>query len=191
MQVLSGGAEFLQTAFLSALVIIIVLLGFNVICVLILLRRKRGDFASFIPRFDSVDKGLDRCERSSRDEIAKNREEATLVARQGREETGNALKSFGDSLQTSMTNIAGLLKAQLDAFAGQLSILTEATEKKLDSMRETIEHRLHAVQQESVKQLSMVRDDSSANSKTLREEISNMATQQKSKSRRLPSGWAG
>ena len=57
-----------------------------------------------------------------RDEIAKNREEATLVARQGREETGNALKSFGDSLQTSMTNIAGLQKDQLDAFAGQLSI---------------------------------------------------------------------
>ncbi len=107
-----------------------------------------------------------------RDEIAKNREEATLVARQGREETGNALKSFGDSLQTSMTNIAGLLKAELDGFAGQLSILTETTEKKLDSMRETIERRLQAVQQESVKQLSMVRDDSSANSKTLREETS-------------------
>jgi len=31
MQLLSGGAEFLQTAFLSALVFIIVLLGFNLI----------------------------------------------------------------------------------------------------------------------------------------------------------------
>ncbi len=173
MQFLSGGAELLQTALLSALVIIIVLLCFNVICVLILLRRQGGDLTSSILRFDSVDRGVERCERSLRDEIAKNREEATLVARQGREETGNALKSFGDSLQTSMTNIAGLLKAQLDAFAGQLSILTETTEKKLDSMRETIEHRLQAVQQESVKQLSMVREDSSANSKTLREEISN------------------
>ena len=172
MQVLSGGAELLQTAFLSALVIIIVLLCFNVICVLILLRRKGGDFTAFIPRFDSVDRGVERCERSLRDEIAKNREEATLVARQGREETGNSLKSFGDSLQTSMTNIAGLLKTELDAFAGQLSILRETTEKKLDSMRETIEHRLQAVQQESVKQLSMVRDDSSTNSKTLREEVS-------------------
>jgi DNA recombination protein RmuC len=173
MEFLSGRAEFFQTAFLSALVIIIVFLCANLICVLILLRRKGGVIASFIPRFDSVDRGVERCERSLRDEIAKNREEATLVARQGREETGNALKSFGDSLQTSMTNIAGLLKAQLDAFAGQLSILTEATEKKLNSMRETIEQRLQAVQQESVKQLSMVRDDSAANSKTLREEISN------------------
>ena len=154
MQFLSGNAELLQTAFLTALVIIIVLLGISVISLFILLRRKGGgDFAALVPRFDSVDRGLDRCERSLRDEIARNREEATLVARQGREETGNALRSFGDSLQTSMTNIAGLQKDQLETFAGQLSLLTRTNEAKLDSMRETIEQRLQAVQQESVKQL--------------------------------------
>ncbi|MGA2402693.1 MAG: DNA recombination protein RmuC [Syntrophobacteraceae bacterium] len=174
MQFLSGNPEPLQTAFLAALVIMIVLLGMSVVFLVILLRRKGGgDFAAFVPRFDSVDRGLDRCERSLRDEIARNREEATLVARQGREETGNALRSFGDSLQTSMTNIAGLQKDQLETFAGQLSLLTRTNENKLDWMRETIEQRLHAVQQESVKQLSIVRDDASANSKTLREEISN------------------
>ena len=174
MQFLSGNAELLQTAFLTALVIIIVLLGISVISLFILLRRKGGgDFAALVPRFDSVDRGLDRCERSLRDEIARNREEATLAARQGREETGNALRSFGDSLQTSMTNIAGLQKDQLETFAGQLSLLTRTNEAKLDSMRETIEQRLQAVQQESVKQLVIVRDDASANSKTLREEISN------------------
>ncbi len=40
-------------------------------------------------------------------------------------------------------------------------------------MRETIEQRLQAVQQESARQLSVARDESSANSKTLREEVSN------------------
>src|SRR5208337_4356981 len=125
MQFLSGSAEILQTALLSSLVIIIVLLGFNAICVLILLRRQGGYLSSSIPRFDSVDRGVERCERSLRDEIAKNREEATLVARQGREETGNALKSFGDSLQTSMSNVANLQKNQLDIFSERLSKLTE------------------------------------------------------------------
>ncbi len=168
MQFLSGSAELLQTALLPALAIIIVLLGLNVIFVLVLLRKKGADFTSLMPRFDSVDKGVERCERSLRDEVAKNREEATLVARQGREEAGNALKSFGDSLQTSMTNIAGLQKAQLDVFAGQLSILTLTNEKKLDSMRETIEHlsesnekRLEALRNAIDGKLKQIQEDNS------------------------------
>jgi DNA recombination protein RmuC len=174
MHFLSGSPGFLETAALAALALIIILLGFSVICLVILLRGKRGvDFAALIARLDLLDKGLDRCERSSRDEIARNREESTLVARQGREETANALKSYGDSLQANMTNIAGLQKDQLETFAGQLSMLTQTNEKRLDMMRETIEQRLQAVHQESARQLSALRDDSSANSKTLREEVSN------------------
>jgi DNA recombination protein RmuC len=168
MHFLSGSAEFLQTALLSALAIIIVLLGLNVIFGLILLRKKGADFAALGPRFDSMDKGVERCERSVRDEIAKNREEATLVARQGREETGNVLKSFGDSLQTSMTNIAGLQKAQLDVFASQLSILTQTNEKKLDSMRGTIEqltqsseNRLEALRNVIDGKLKQIQEDNS------------------------------
>ncbi len=174
MQFLSGSPGFLEAAALSALALIIILLGFSVISLAVLLRRKGGgDFAALLARFDLLDKGLDRCERSSRDEIARNREEATSVARQGREETANALKSFGDSLQANMANIAGLQKDQLETFAGQLSMLTQTNEKRLDRMRETIEQRLQAVQQESARQLSVARDESSANSKTLREEVSN------------------
>ena len=109
MQFLSGGLEYVL---LSALAIIVVLLGFNVISILILLRRRGVEFASLIPRFDSVDKGVERCERSLRDEIAKNREEATLVARQGREESGNAFRSFGESFQTNMTNVRDVLAGQ-------------------------------------------------------------------------------
>src|SRR5208337_5390506 len=154
MQFLSGNAELLQTAFLSALAIIIVLLGFIAVSILILLRRSRGRDLAF--RLDSVDKGLDRCERSLRDEIAKNREEATLVARQGREETGNALKSFGDSLQTSMTNIADSVlkgmsgmatqqKEQIEAFTVRLGRLTESIETGLEAIRNKIDDKLKQI----------------------------------------------
>ncbi|MFZ0929292.1 MAG: DNA recombination protein RmuC [Syntrophobacteraceae bacterium] len=172
MQFLFGNAEILQTVFLSALVIIIVLLGFNVICVLILLRRRGGELTSSIPRFDSVDRGVERCERSLRDEIAKNREEATLVARQGREETGNALKSFGDSLQTSMTNVANLQKNQLDIFSERLSKLTETNEQKLGAVRETLEQRLTFLQSENSKKLDQLREESNSGSRILKEEVS-------------------
>jgi len=167
MQFLFGNAEILQTAFLAALVIIIVLLGFNVICVLILLRRTAGDLTS-IPRFDSVDRGVERCERSLRDEIAKNREEATLVARQGREETGNALKSFGDSLQTSMTNIADSVlkgmsgmatqqKEQIEAFTVRLGRLTESIETGLEAIRNKIDDKLKQIQEDNSRQLEQMR----------------------------------
>jgi len=77
-----------------------------------------------------------------RDEIAKNREEATLVARQGREETGNALKSFGDSLQASMANIAGLQKAQLDQLTEESSkgsrILKEEVSATLKNFNDSV-----------------------------------------------------
>src|SRR5208337_5005101 len=155
MQFLSGNAELLQTAFLSALAIIIVLLGFIAVSILILLRRSRGRDLAF--RLDSVDKGLDRCERSLRDEIAKNREEATLVARQGREETGNALKSFGDSLQTSMTNIAGLQKDQMEAFAVRLARLTESNENRLEALRNAIDGKLKQIQEDNSRQLEQMR----------------------------------
>jgi len=152
---LFGSAELFQTAFLSALAIIVVLLGFNVVSVLVLIRRSRGRDLSF--RLDSVDKGLDRCERSLRDEIAKNREEATLVARQGREETGNALKSFGDSLQTSMTNIAGLQKDQMEAFAVRLARLTESNENRLEALRNAIDGKLKQIQEDNSRQLEQMR----------------------------------
>ena len=157
---LFGSAELFQTVFLSALVIIVVLLGFNVVSVLILLRRSRGSDLSF--RLDSVDKDLDRCERSLRDEIAKNREEATLAARQGREETANALKSFGDSLQTSMTNIAGLQKEQFEIFSERLSMLTETNEQKLGAARETMEQRLTLLQSENSKKFDQFREESNS-----------------------------
>jgi DNA recombination protein RmuC len=157
----SGGSEGLPVLLLSALAITIVLLGLGIICVLIMLRRRGAGFASLIPRFDSVDRCVERCERSLRDEIARNREEALLAAGQGREETGKSLKSFGDSLQTSMTNIAGLQKAQLDSFAVQLSVLTQTNEKKLDSMRETVQSRLEILRSAIDGKLKQIQEDNS------------------------------
>ncbi|SPF49683.1 DNA recombination protein RmuC homolog [Syntrophobacter sp. SbD1] len=148
MQFLSGGLEYVL---LSALAIIVVLLGFNVISILILLRRRGVEFASLIPRFDSVDKGVERCERSLRDEIAQNREEATLVARQGREESGNALRSFGESFQSNMTNVRDVLESKLKQ-------IQEDNSSQLEKMRATVDEKLQGTLEkrlgESFKQVS-------------------------------------
>lgn len=158
MQFLSGSPGLIETAALSALALMVVVLGLGVISLIILLRAKGGgDLAAFVARLDLLDKGLDRCERSLRDEIARNREETTLVARQGRDETTSSLKSFGDSLQANMANIAGLQKDQLEAFTVRLGRLTESNENRLDALRTAIDGKLKQIQEDNAKQLEQMR----------------------------------
>jgi DNA recombination protein RmuC len=152
MPFLSGGVGPLQLALLG---VIAGLLGLNLIFILILLRRS-GERASSLA--EAVDRNSERVERGLRDEIGRNRQEAALVARQGREETGTALRSFGDSLQTSMTNIARLQKHQLETFADLLRNLTESNEKRLDGLRNTIEAKLKQIQEENGRQLEQMRE---------------------------------
>lgn len=148
MQFPSGGAGLLQ---LALLVVAAGFLGLNLLFILILVRRNRE------ARFDSLDKNAERSERALRDEIARNRQEAAVLSRQGREETANVLRSFGDSLQTSMTNIARLQKDQLETFAGLLRRLTESNEKRLDGLRDAIEAKLKEIQGENGRQLDQMR----------------------------------
>ncbi len=135
MQFLSGGSGLFPEVLISILAIIIVLLSLNVVCVLILLRRAGSVFASHVPRFDSVDRGIERCERALRDEIAKNREEATLVARQGREETGNVLKSLRESNENRLEAIRNVID-------GKLKQIQEDNSRQLEKMRATVDEKL-------------------------------------------------
>jgi DNA recombination protein RmuC len=158
MQFVSGSPGVLATPLLWAVALIIVVLGLSVIFLLILLRGKSGgNFTALAARLDLLDKSVERCERSLRDEIARNREEATLVARQGREETANALKASGDSLQANMANIAGLQKDQLEAFTVRLGRLTESNENRLDALRNVIDGKLKQIQEDNAKQLEQMR----------------------------------
>ncbi|MDR3555407.1 MAG: DNA recombination protein RmuC [Syntrophobacteraceae bacterium] len=154
MLFLSGGAGPLQVALLAVMA---GLLGLNLIFILIVLRRNGESSSALMARLESVEKNSERLERALRDEIGRNRQEAALVARQGREETGGALRSFGDSLQTSMTNIARLQKHQLETFADLLRNLTESNENRLDGLRNTIEAKLKQIQEENGRQLDQMR----------------------------------
>ncbi len=188
---MSGMEAWQGVLFAAALLILVI----NVISVLILIRLKKGgEISALSLRFDAIEKNFERSERLVLDEMARNREEATRFAKEGREETGAVLRTFGDSLQASMTNIAGLQKNQLDVFSERLMKLTDTNDQKLGAMRETIEQRLGVFQSENVKKFDQMREETGSASKTLREEVaaslknfndsmlkgmSGMATQQK------------
>ena len=108
-------------------------------------------------RIDSLERLLERQERMLREELARNREEAQLSARQGREEIVGAVSAFGDSLLKRMSELAGLQKDQLDIFAGQLKNLTASNEGRMDKLRETLEERLRLIQEDSARKLEQMR----------------------------------
>jgi len=113
--------------------------------------------SGFEARIDSLERMLERQERLLRDELARNREEAQLSARQGREENSIALSAFGDSLLKRMSELAGLQKDQLDIFAGQLKSLTASNEGRMDKLRETVEERLRLIQDDTARKLEQMR----------------------------------
>ena len=108
-------------------------------------------------RIDALERLMERTERTVREELSLNREEARQHARQGREETAGAVQLFGDGLMKRMSEIAGMQKDQLDIFAAQLKGLTVSTEGRMDRLRETVEERLRLIQEDNAGKLEQMR----------------------------------
>jgi DNA recombination protein RmuC len=139
---------------------LILLLSFASIALLaLLLHRLAHPSADFglESRIDSLERLLERQERMLREELARNRDEAQLSARQGREENAGSVAAFGDSLLKRMSELAGLQKDQLDIFAGQLKSLTASNEGRMDKLRETVEERLRLIQDDTARKLEQMR----------------------------------
>jgi len=138
--------------------ILILSLSALALLVLVLIRLSRFAAGSGLEsRIDSLERVLERQERLLREELARNRDEAQLSARQGREENAGSVSAFGDSLLKRMSELAGLQKDQLDIFAGQLKSLTASNEGRMDKLRETLEERLRLIQEDSARKLEQMR----------------------------------
>ena len=178
-----------------------ILLGVVVVCLLaviglqvaLFLRKVGVDLSPLQHTLQGIDKSYERVEGAVRDEITKNRSEASAAARQSREELSNSLNAFADTLAkrfdaltqvTSATlkgvseslvnnigEMAKLQKGQLDVFSERLDKLTQSNEQKLDKMRETIEQRLGVLQEENAKKLAEMRQEAAASSQKTREEV--------------------
>jgi len=124
---------------------------------LLLYRLSRPAGSGIELRIDSLERLLERQERMLREELARNRDEALLSARQGREENASSVSAFGDSLLKRMSELAGLQKDQLDTFAVQLKGLTASNEGRMDRLRETLAERLRLIQEDTARKLEQMR----------------------------------
>jgi len=142
---------------LQYLIIILLLCSIALLALLLYRLSRLAASSGLESRIDSLERLLERQERMVREELARNRDEAQLSARQGREENASSVSAFGDSLLKRMSELAGLQKDQLDIFAGQLKNLTASNEGRMDKLRETLEERLRLIQEDSSRKLEQMR----------------------------------
>ena len=125
--------------------------------VVVITLRRLGAHQSIEPRLDALERLMERSERTQREELARGREEAQSIGRQGREESLQAVKVLGDGLLQRMNELAGLQKSQLELFGGQLKTLTSTNDDRMEKLRETLQNRLQAIQEDNAKQLEQMR----------------------------------
>jgi len=121
--------------------------GALVLLIVLLKRSSNTKLLQIETQIESLGKNQEKIERTFKEEVAQNREEAGNNSRQLREEVVN-----------QMTKIASLQKDQLDTFSKQLVNLTQSNEQKLEKMRETVEVQLKSLQDDNAKKLEKMRE---------------------------------
>ncbi len=129
---------------LLQLILLLLLAATFTVAILCYLHLKR--LTSSEARFDQLEKGLERLERTLQDELRRNREEL-----------GGNLRQFAEAVQKRMVDIASLQKGQMEGFTQQLGALTASNEQRLDKLRETVELRLKWLQEDNSKKLEQMR----------------------------------
>ncbi|PKN89312.1 MAG: DNA recombination protein RmuC [Deltaproteobacteria bacterium HGW-Deltaproteobacteria-1] len=140
--------EIILYIILAVLLIIVVLLLWQ-------LKRSSIDWTPLSGKLEALQDAQERTDRSMRDEIARSRTETQSQSQQERTELAGSLKSFGDSVQTRMADIAKIQNDQMDA---KLKQIQEDNTRQLDRMRETVDEKLQNTLEkrlgESFKQVS-------------------------------------
>ncbi len=85
------------------------------------------------------------------------REESAAAARQQRQELGQSLQHFNDSLLKGLTEMGQLLKEQMESFARQMQQLTNANTQQQEALRQAVENRLRDIQTDNAKHLEQMR----------------------------------
>ncbi|MGI9066347.1 MAG: DNA recombination protein RmuC [Pyrinomonadaceae bacterium] len=174
----------------------IIIASFVLLVVLIvLIRRSRTseNLLKVFNRLDTLEKGVERVERTVRDESSSNRQMSTQEARSLRDEVSIALKNFndsivrfvsesasgnkqelstlGESLRGQVNDIATLVVDQLKVVPNQLTVLTKSNEEKLESLRSTVDEQLRVLKTDNGARLDQVREASKQDSRSQREEV--------------------
>ena len=142
---------------IDTLLIVAVVAILIALALLVVLLMRSGSTRSSEEHLKALGDALERLDRGLRDEIGRNRVEATTTAHHDREEMAGSLRSLADSLGGSVLEIARLQKDQLDTFGNQLSGMSQTLDARVEAVRATIEQRLQILQEDNSRKLEAMR----------------------------------
>lgn len=138
--------------------IIIIILLIMIVLQFWMLRRSSVNLTPLGSKLDTLRDAQERTDRSLRDEIARSRAEGQLWAQQERTEMAGSMKSFGDSVQARMADMARLQNDQLESFSRQMSLMTAGNDRKMEEIRQVIDEKLKQIQADNASQLERMRE---------------------------------
>src|SRR5439155_1753003 len=118
----------------DSLMLILILVGVGGI-VYLLVQKKDGNPQDQL--LQDLEKLLDKNDRVLKDEMSRNRKEASELQMQLREELTNLFKGFGDSLDKRVVEIRNTIEKRLE-------LIQKDNGEKLEAMRSTVDEKLHA-----------------------------------------------
>ncbi len=138
------------TLLVSALVLLVAVLVLQIVQ---LGRRLTVDLSPIQGLGGLIESRLDRNERALREEIGRNREEASAATQRLREDVNASLKNLSDSLDQ------------------RIGTLTQTSDTRLTEIRTTLDQRLQSFHEDTTRQLELLRNASLEDGRKLREEV--------------------
>ena len=139
------------TLLLLGIILLVVLLVLQVV----ILSRSRGtDLAPIVGKLESIERAAERTDRGVREEVGRNRDEASARERAFREEVTASVGRLSSLISEQMNTLGQTQRNQLELFGVRVAQLSDTVDKrleavqqesaaKLEQMRQTVDEQLH------------------------------------------------
>ena len=155
---------------ITLLVLGIILLVVLLVLQVVILSRSHGtDLAPIAGKLEAIERAAERTDRGVREEVGRNRDEASSREREFREEVTASVTRLSSLISEQINTLGQTQRNQLELFGSRVAQLSETVDKrleavqqenaaKLEQMRQTVDEKLHATLEkrlgESFKQVS-------------------------------------
>jgi DNA recombination protein RmuC len=149
--------DFLEASMFEFEIVIVLNLFILALLMLLLFRFKNKDSHELILQLTMIEKGLERLEKTVKEEGVYDREESALRSRDLRQEVMVSLNQLQESVMNRLTENSNQQSTQLDVFSQQLHRILQSNEQRLTSLRETLEGQLKVLRDENGSKLEEMR----------------------------------